>query len=273
VDGRGIIACESRGSQREWYEYGTNGARLGAFLSQADLFAQPVGFVGLYDGADTLNVAFWGENGNPTIVPFGPAAAAVLGPAVGGGAIAFSTSSGTLTVRKLDPEGNEVSKATLSTAAIPVGGSEDAGKAVLALTATGTALSGIWIDLSNGSASAPFSVGNGVTAVARPLLSGGVAVQVDGRWVGMAQPGDVTMRLAPSWLADATDFVPVRGGKGYGLMRRDGNRVDVVSPQGDACGSVTFPGVSAVVVGIEGTAVGSTGPSGCTKLIWRNLLR
>ncbi|OLC78368.1 MAG: hypothetical protein AUH83_02445 [Deltaproteobacteria bacterium 13_1_40CM_4_68_19] len=56
-------------------------------------------------------------------------------------------------------------------------------------------------------------------------------------------------------------------------LLKAGNAVDLVSAQGDACGKVTFPGVTSVAIGLDGSVVGSTGQQGCTKFVWRDVLR
>jgi len=104
-------------------------------------------------------------------------------------------------------------------------------------------------------------------------------------------PGDSTLHPAPAWLGGSSDFVPVRAGKAYALLKAS-NTVDLVSAQGDACGKVTFPGVTSVAIGLDGSVVGSTfpgvtsvaigldgsvvgstGQQGCTKFVWRDVLR
>ena len=128
------------------------------------------------------------------------------------------------------------------------------------------------MDLAQGTAGRPFVVGAGSSALARSLQGGGIAVQIDGRWIGIARPGQSAGQPAPSWLGSAADFAPARGGKAYALLPKTGNAVGIASLQGSSCGEVSFPGVSSVSLGVDGTVVGATGVRGCTKYVWRGAL-
>lgn len=130
-----------------------------------------------------------------------------------------------------------------------------------------------WVDLGRATSGPSFRAGTGSSARALPLLGSGIAVQIDGRWVGVAEPGESTLRPAPAWLGDAADFAPIRGAKAYAIVPPSGGVIAIVSSQGNACGTVAFPGVNGAAVGLDGTVVGSTGASGCTKYVWRNALR
>lgn len=269
IDAEGAVAADAESSApTTWFVFGTNGTHTGTFNSPI-LFAQPKGFIGLSAGRDALFVTFWDFNAEPT--PSG-APAATLGPASGSGVISLSATSTALTVRKHDAQGLEGPSLTIPGAYVPRGAAEDASGAVLALTGSGTEVSGLWVDLTQGTSGRPFSIGSAAAVIARPLLGGGVAVRLDSSWAGIIQPGESTLRPAPAWLGDSSDFVPVRAGKAYALLM-PGNTVDVVSVGGNACGKVTFPGVSSVAIGVDGSAVGSTGQKGCTKLVWRDILR
>jgi hypothetical protein len=269
IDGDGTVAADAESSSdTAWFEFGTNGAHTGTFNSPV-LFAQPKGFIGLSAGKDALMVMFWNLSAEPT--PSGVTAAA-LGPAFGSGVISLSVTTTELTVHKHDAQGVEGPSAKIPGAYVPRGAAEDASGAVLALTGSGTEVSGIWVDLASGKSGRPFSIGSAAAVRARPLLGGGVAVRLDSSWAGVIQPGESTLRPAPAWLGDSSDFVPVRSGKAYALLK-PGNTVELVSVQGNACGKVTFPGVSSVAIGVDGSAVGSTGQKGCTKFVWRDVLR
>jgi len=210
--------------------------------------------------------------GTPT--PVGNADSVVLGPTLGAGVISLSASPTALTVRKHDAEAGELASRTVNGAFTPRAVAEDASGAILAVTASGSgnALSGLWVDVVKNTSGQPFSIGTGSAVALRPLLGGGVAVQVDGAWAGAIQPGDAALRAPPAWLGTATDIVPIRAGKAYALIGPSGS-IGIVSAQGSSCGGVTFPGVNSVSIGLDGSAVGSTGASGCTKYLWRNLLR
>ena len=275
-DGEGVIAGDSQPaseSLKRWFEFGPPyGGRSGSFQAPG-IIAQPKGFIGLY-GAPMVSVSLWDSGGRvmPT-APVGEAGHVVLGRASGSGVISLSASSTELAVRKHDAEANEVASATVSGAFTPRAAAEDGSGVVLALTGSGTTISGLWVDLAKGTAGQSFAVGTGSAVAARPLLGGGVAVQLDGRWAGSVAPGESALRPAPAWLGNVADFVPVRGGKAYALLPQSGNVVGIVSPEGTSCGSVTFPGVSNVTVGLDGSAIGGSGTRGCTKVVWRNVLR
>jgi len=275
-DGEGVIAGDSQPaseSLKRWFEFGPPyGGRSGSFQAPG-IIAQPKGFIGLY-GAPMVSVSLWDSGGRvmPT-APVGDAGHVVLGRASGSGVISLSASSTELAVRKHDAEANEVASATVSGAFTPRAAAEDGSGVVLALTGSGTTISGLWVDLAKGTAGQSFAVGTGSAVAARPLLGGGVAVQLDGRWAGSVAPGESALRPAPAWLGNVADFAPVRGGKAYALLPQSGNVVGIVSPEGTSCGSVTFPGVSNVTVGLDGSAIGGSGTRGCTKVVWRNVLR
>jgi hypothetical protein len=270
IDGEGMVAADAESSSpTTWFVFGTNGTHTGTFSSPV-LFAQPKGFIGL-SGQDSLVVALWNAGGdiqNSSVA----SPNFTLGPAYGPGVISVAATSTQSTVRKHDAQAFEILSATLSGAYVPRGAAEDASGEVLMLTGSGTEVSGLWVDLTKGTSGRPFSIGSAAAVIARPLLGGGVAVRLDSSWAGIIQPGESTLRTAPAWLGDSSDFVSVRAGKAYALLKA-GNTVDLVSVQGNACGKVTFPGVSSVAIGVDGSAVGSTGQKGCTKFVWRDILR
>jgi len=268
VDGEGVIAASARSAKKpQWVQFDKSGIRLGTFDGPADVFAQPQGFIGLF-GQTRLDVIRWKAGGDFT--PLMPAGA--IGPGFVNGVVALSADSSGLTVTRIDGALNEIGSATVAGAFTPRGAAEDASGAILALTGSGTALTGFWVDMAKGSATEPFPLDSATSVVARPLLRGGIALQLDGRWTVVPAAGK-SAQPAPSWLAGAADFAPARGGKAYAVVPASGNVLGIVTPEGNACGSVTFPGVSNLSVGSEGTVVGSTGPRGCTKFVWRNALR
>ncbi len=274
VDGEGVVAAVARrASDNTWYEFAPNyGARSGNFGTD-DVFPQAKGFIGLWKGTGPANVALFTQGGelmNPTPIGSGPV---VLGPAFESGVISLSATATALTVRKHDAGAFEVASATVSGAFVPVAAAEDASGAVLAVTGSAGTLSGAWVDLSKGTSTQPFMIAAGSTARLRALQGGGVAVQIDGRWTGLAQPGQPVLQTAPAWLGDAADFVVARGAKAYALLPKTGNAVGIATPQGTSCGTISFPGVSSLSAGVDGTVVGATGVRGCTKFVWRNVLR
>jgi hypothetical protein len=213
-----------------------------------------------------------GSSPGSTPTPVGNASSVVIGRSVGAGLISMSASPTALTVRKHDAAAGEVASATISGAFTPRAVIEDASSAVLAVTANGSAVNGFWVDLAKGTAGQTFPIGNATAVALHPLLGGGVLVQLDGAWAGALNTGETALRAVPSWLGAATDLVPVRGGKAYAVVQGSG-KVGIVSAQGSSCGPVTFPGVSRLSIGVDGSAVGSTGQGGCTRYLWRNILR
>lgn len=269
VDAAGTIAVSAPTVSHpvQWKGFGANGETGGTFDAPS-LLPQSKGFMGV--SGQVSFVTLWDWYGSTELKS---TAATVVGPAFGSGGIALSANSASLTITKVDAGGEEVVSVSLPGSFAPRAAAQDASGAVLALTGSGTEVSGIWIDLAKGTGGQPFTVGTGTTVRARPLLGDGIAIQLDGHWTGIALPGASTLGPAPAWLGDAADFVSARAGKAYAVMPKTGNALGIVSAQGSSCGSVTFPGVTNVSVGIEGTVVGSTGAAGCTKYVWRGALR
>ena len=270
VDGAGFIAAfvPSQTKPQQWMAFDPNGMRWGTFDVPTELFAQPKGFMGLSGAIEFVTLWDSGGSGPPSST-----AATAIGPAFGTGAIALSADTASLTVTKVDEHVDKVASATVAGTFAPRTAAEDSSGAVLVLTGGGSAINGTWIDMAKQTAGQPFAVGTATSVKARPLLGGGIAIQLDGHWAGVVRPGEAALRPAPAWLGDSRDFIPARGGNAYALMPNSGNAVGIVSAQGNSCGSVAYPGVTAVSVGIDGTVVGSTGTAGCTKYVWRNALR
>jgi hypothetical protein len=271
VDGAGFVAvfAPTATHSQQWMSFDRNGMHWGTFDASPALLAQSKGFIGVF-GQPSF-VTFWDEYGGPT-----PAstAATVVGPAFASGGIALSADAQALSVTKVDASGEALPpSASVSGAFTPLGAAEDATGAVLALVRSSAGVAGLWVDLTKGTATQPFSVGTGTNVKARPLLTGGIAIQLDGRWAGIAQPGESTLHPPPAWLGDAADFLPALAAKAYAVIPNGGSTVGIVSAQGNSCGSVKYPGVSSVSIGIDGTVVGSTGTAGCTRYVWRGALR
>src|SRR5205814_9861314 len=134
---------------------------------------------------------------------------------------------------------------------------DDSSGTVVALTGSSSAVSGIWVDMAKQTAGQPFAVGAATSVKARPLLGGGIAIQLDGRWAGVVRPGEVTLRPAPAWLGDSRDFIPARGGNAYAVMPNTRNSIGIVSAQRNSCRSATFPGLSVVSPVIDASSAGS----------------
>lgn len=277
-DGNGMIVAESHDAGTSpaafedvtWNVFDVRGAWQGNFVGGFAIFPQATGFEGYSQGFDT----YWNQYGSPG--PFVPMETRfLLVPGYTSGTVAFGVSTNGIAVHRIDGSGNEVAKgsADLSGSFDILGGAEDASGAVVVIFQGNTGTRFLWFDPSLHQSVAASTVGGAVhEAIARPLLGGGVAVRLDGRWTATVKPADGTVHPAPAWLSDGTDFTRARGGKAYALWS-GGNAVDLVSPQGNACGRLPFPGVTTVSLGADGTAIGGNGGTGCTKVFWPGALR
>ena len=275
-DGSGRLIAEAHDAgtspapddQVTWNVFGANGAWLGNFRGGYDIVPQPTGFEGYANGWDT----FWnrdGVQGNFAIVESG----AVIEKAFGAGNIAIGADPSGVVVHRIDANGNEAERASAPVSGTPLSGADDASGAVLAVVGSGGVARGVWFDLTRATAGAAFDLGPATTAMARALIGGGVAVALDGHWSALLQPGDATLHPPPAWLEDGKDFAIVRGAKAYALIAPQSNAFDIVSAAGSTCGPATFPGVSSVAVGADGTVIGSSGAGGCTKVFWTGALK
>ena len=109
------------------------------------------------------------------------------------------------------------------------------------------------------------------------MVGGGAVLAVDGTWKWFIGSGSADVSAAPDWLASHAgyDFTIVRGERAYALLPRtsgDPRVMDLVSTQGNRCGSLTFP-VGGLTTGADGSVIGASGNSGCTKTVWPGLLR
>ncbi|MCA1829302.1 MAG: hypothetical protein LC689_20450 [Myxococcales bacterium] len=266
-DGNGVMAAEAHDANGvTWNLFGTNGARQASFRAGPIVFGQPTGFEGYSAGVDQ----YWTEGGAPNYFA-AVEKNALIQRAYGSGTIAIGATSSNVVVHKVDATGNEITQVPIALVGTPLAGAEDASGAVLAVVGVGGTAKGVWFDLTHGSAGTPFDLGAASSAAARGLIGGGVAVALDGHWKAVVNPNSATLVPAPAWLRDGAELVIVRGAKAYGLVEKNG--VDVVSPQGSACGPVTFGGVTSVSVGFDGTVIGSTGAGGCTKVFWLGALK
>jgi len=138
---------------------------------------------------------------------------------------------------------------------------------------------GRWIDAAGNAQTDFFALAGGSPkqGIVRALIGGGVAIQLDGVWIGTVGSGATTVQEPPSWLADNGnhDFTIIRNRRGYAVLSRgagDPNTITLYSTQGNRCGTVTFP-VGGLTTGADGTAIGASNAGGCTKTWWSGLLR
>lgn len=278
TDGQGVIAVEGHDAGTppntdvgfSWTVFSNSGGYEGAFKATAALFAQPTGFEGYTVSSIVLWDQYGGSQNGFTPVENG----ALAGPAFGGGTVAVGATSSGIVVHRVDVHGNESARGSAPIVATPLAAAEDRSGQILAVLQSGGVAKGVWFDLAHGTSSAAFDLGPvSHEALARGLTDGGVAVRLDGKWAATAQSGNTRPGAPPAWLPDGTDFSLVRGGKAYAVWPGSGNSINLVSTAGNACGAVSFSGVSSVSVGTDGSVVGASGPGGCSKLVWRAALQ
>jgi hypothetical protein len=254
-----------------WSERDSRGSPTGAFDAYA-VAPQAQGFVALTETAPRRYLQYFdsgGGVGNPPVPPMEVESDAFLAPGWHGGAVVLSTSSSGLRVRRFAADLTETASATIPGSFTVRGGAEDASRAVLALVGSGSAVQGVWIDLSKGTSGAAIPLGSATSVFSRALVGGGIALRLDGRWTSVVLPTGVSP--APSWLSPDTEFAAIRGEKAYAVLHGTGS-VDVVSQGGNLCGTVKFPATD-ISVGLDGTVVGGSGSNGCTKVFWPALLK
>jgi hypothetical protein len=110
----------------------------------------------------------------------------------------------------------------------------------------------------------------------RPLIGGGLVVQMNGEWVAMSPSGVAKSSPLPDWLVPYSnyDIEIVRSGRAHALIPKEPvpnrNTIVLYSVSGRHCGDVTFPLPN--VTGMDGTAISSTGDDGCTTTWWPQVL-
>src|SRR2546430_6271579 len=255
-DGSGTIAAEHHpasqspapGDVVEWFEFGQNGARSGTFHGSFALFPQASGFLGTYVSNSQQFLALWDEGGSmKNLALLGDSSAAVATVVAGfhGGAISLRADASGLTVRRFDAEANETASATVAGSFTVRSGAEDASGSILALTGTGSVVSGMWVDMVKGTGGESFSVGSASrSVVARGLAGGGVAVQLDGHWTALLHSGDPALNPAPAWLTDGSDFALGRAGKAYAVLKPARHSIKLTYTQSNLCGPMTLAGVT-----------------------------
>ena len=292
-DGEGNVAADVAG---HWFVFSAAGARLGDYVAESAI-PQGRGFQG---------IELRGSASPPAQVlalrnPDGKVAAETsvnAGTAMhtwriyGAGSVVVSLvcglqQPGTVQVIRFDGSGKLSSKGT-----IPGGcsggfamGVGDAGGSTFVLLSGGRNIGlgsdvvGRWVDSAGNAQTDFFPVANGSPrqAVVRSLIPGGVAIQIDGAWMGTVASGSTIVDVPPKWLSDNAnhDFTIVRNRRAYALLPRgsdDQTVMTLYSAQGNRCGTVTFP-VGGLTTGVDGTAIGASGPAGCTKTWWPGLLR
>jgi hypothetical protein len=269
-DGSGtVVASLVSPAEIDWIENGPQG--YGIFSGPATLVAQSNGFFGFHGAPASLTVYWWNSGGDVQglSAPFDGSAGALLVASNGDGAVALVQQGGAVLVQAYDAQANAAASHVATAGSALLAGAHDASGPVLVVTA---GISALWVDLAHGTATDAFAIASGSAAIARPLIGGGVAVRVDGHWVGIARPGQTSLDPALPWMTDGSDFVPIRSNKAYAVIS-PGSSLVTVAVGHTACGAITLPGASSALVGADGTAIGDANSDGCTKAYWPALFK
>lgn len=131
----------------------------------------------------------------------------------------------------------------------------------------------------------------GFVPVLSPLIGGGLALRVEGRWVAELPSRKTEVRPAPAWLASAPawhSLTLVRGGRAYALAPDVGaeppascqSTVFLHAPAGNRCGALTLPEgacrAGQLGIGRDGTLVEllpEPVDNTCAYRYWTGLLR
>jgi hypothetical protein len=122
-------------------------------------------------------------------------------------------------------------------------------------------LVGQWFDRTGRSMTAPFEVARGfdfspyaqprVDLHLSPLTDSILAVRIDGKWRATLHATEPRASLAPNWLVERPDtaLYPVRNGRAFAstpfaeyVSRCREQQLEIISPTGQTCGRVKFPG-------------------------------
>jgi len=156
-------------------------------------------------------------------------------------------------------------------------------------------LAGRWLDRSGAPLTPVFQATSGLSptfpAHLRPLLGGGLVLQLGGRWVRAFPSGQRSGTAAPGWLAGRPnaqlELLP--GQRGYALLPPAGEslsrcvqQVEIRNASGGLCGQVRYPLAEGACVteplhlGRDGTVIQrfpSSDPHQCTYQWWPASLR
>ena len=196
-----------------------------------------------------------------------------------GGSVVLERCGGDLKAYRFDAKGNQTARASVGPAATSAA-IVDAQDRTLVVAGGAPGFGARWFDAGLKPASDVFGIpgGGGTAVIVRPLIGGGAAVQIDGRWVATVQSGKGDADAAPGWLAGHRnyDLQIIRGAMAYAFIPRQGasphNALDLFSGTGERCGTQSFP-ADGLSMGPDGTVIGSSGPGGCSHPFWSALLR
>jgi len=296
-DNAGLTPSQSSRSLVHWFQFRSDGSRVGDTIASYGLFPQGSGFISTWwDGGPPKEyVRYWSGDGqirDNRNEPFGSDdVPGMMGRAFRAGVLtATGSDSGFqerfITFRRFGPSGTLEFKVQKQ---IPIGGavigvaeSGEFGRPTVAFILAGSDLYAYWAELDpppvGGRQGDEKLIATGVNRddfIAHPLGGGRVAVRINGVWAGVLMKFETTLAPAPAWLADHPDhdFAIVRGERGYALTQSGRSSIELISNQGNSCGTVTFPEVGGVSTGADGTVIGASGAGGCTKKWWPALLR
>jgi hypothetical protein len=295
-----LITANTSRSIVHWFQFRPDGSRVGDAFASYGLFPQGSGFIGTWweGGPPKEFVRFWSGDGqvhDNKDKPFGADdGPGMMGRGFGAGVLTATSSSfinqGFVTFRRFGPSGqqqfqDERKEVPVVGAVIGVAEPGVFGRATAAfIMPLGSGnLYVQWVELdpssSGGRQGEEKLLATGVDPnnfLVHPFADGsGIALRINGAWAGTLAPFETTLSPPPTWLADHPDhdFAIIRGQRAYALTQSGRNSIEVISKQGNSCGSVTFPDVGGVSTGADGTVIGASGPGGCTKKWWRGLLR
>jgi len=296
VDGQGNVL----GGSDDWTVFRSDGTPIMRLLRGSWLMPQPIGFHLLHIMiGDPWGHAYthrwvnpdglWG----PELFVGGEYCYAELGRNVAGGSFVLTACRPPdrgLHLRRFDPEGHLTAQSVIADSSHGVTGTTDLNGLTFVVFLDATMFgfgpddyAARWYDeMANPvtdyfllfTAPGDHQMSN---AFARPLIGGGVAVQIQGDWVAISPSGLAESLSPPEWLASRSnyDIEIVRGGRAHALIPKwpvpDRSTIPLYSASGNHCADVTFP-LANVTVGMDGTAISVTGEDLCTMTWWPQVL-
>lgn len=297
VDQLGNVAAGNdveSGRSQVWYVYSRDGVVIGAFRTDSLPMPQPSGFQGLrleplaLPSQGRWRLYHWNPDGSvmSTVSAGGTEECGdYLMRVWTGGSQAYVDCSqyySSVSLSRFDSSGQLVGGGRIATG-------RDAGMGVavdlnglnlLSRFTPDRNLFARWVDLNINPVSDEFllmTVPPGWVSRVGRLIGGGLVYQLDNHWAVMVPSGKAESLPAPDWLAPYSnyDIEIVRGGRAYALIPKwpepDRRTISLYSASGNHCGDVTFP-LPDVTIGIDGTAIVSTGGDACTITWWPAVL-
>jgi hypothetical protein len=299
-DEEGNLIADNRAppaTNLSWELYSPEGAHVG-HIEAVSVFPQGPGWEGIYwrdthFGPPSPSLGYWLPDGtlqqHDDAVGSDEAGPQVFRSWPNGVVVATQSCAagpaGNLTVRRFDSTGHLTSSGDVQYDCDFLAAVGDANVSTLLLWRSGSSPSDIvasWLDSAGSRITGFFTIGTGVLGkgsrvLLHALVGGGAVLAIDGVWKWFIGSGSADVSAAPDWLASHAghDFTIVRGERAYALLPRtsgDPRVMDLISTQGNHCGSLTFP-VGGLTTGADGSVIGASGNNGCTKTVWPGLLR